>query len=109
MRRRHTRGQGQVSPCGHTTVLEEREEPRAACAGAPGFPVRIERREGGAMSEGLIGVLIGGAIGLLGTGIAAFLDYVKWSKDRKYNHLVRKREQMEATFQKVRSTFPKNL
>ncbi len=61
------------------------------------------------MSEALIGVAVGGVIGLFGSVIVLIVEYKKWSKDRKYNHLLRKRERMEALFLKVRTGFPADL
>lgn len=59
-----------------------------------------------AASEALLGVIIGGIIGLVGSVMLLVVDARKWRSDRKLEHLRIKRRDMEARFLRLREILP---
>jgi len=53
------------------------------------------------MSEGLLGVLIGGVIATIGTVVGVRYDWMKWKKEKKLEHLRDKRERLATLFRDV--------
>lgn len=53
------------------------------------------------MPDSLLGVIIGGAIALLGQSIILFLNYHRWKKERKLDYLQNKRINLEKLFSKL--------
>lgn len=70
------------------------------------------------MSEGLIGVLIGGVLSGLGTWITLAIQHRRWRDELRISHLKSKRDRLEATCERVldqlsgamaKNSYPSNM
>jgi hypothetical protein len=61
------------------------------------------------MSDTLLGVIIGGAIAILGQSISLFINHIKWKKENRIRYLQSKRQKLEEIFKKINEELSKGI